>query len=124
MRPVPDQLAKLTMRLSDCASVIRSKNAGPFEVTIDVMFDTDDAFAAAQRSGLTDTENLAALLRVEPPAILDVIAYAPARAIKINLARDVSSGTVGDRDVYGTQWFVPLLDLEIPVEKGMTSATR
>ena len=34
--------------------------------------------------------------------------------IKITYLRDVPSGTVGDRDVYGAQQHAPLMDIDIP----------
>ena len=40
--------------LRDIAKVIRSKNSGPFEVTFDVIFDDDDAYARVKRSGAFD----------------------------------------------------------------------
>lgn len=110
------------MLLSQCASVIRSKNAGPFEVTIDVMFDDAPTFEAACRSALLDPVELAQRMNVVRSRVLDVVVFRPALAVKINVARDASSGTVGDRDVYGTQQFIPLLDLEIPLEKEATHA--
>lgn len=104
------------MRVAECASVVRSKNAGPFEVTIDVLFDNKAAFEAACRSALVDSAEIAGRLSVDPSKVLNVLVFPPAMAIKINLARTVSSGTDGDRDVYGTQQFVPLLDIDIPLE--------
>lgn len=104
------------MRIADCASVIRSKNAGPFEITIDVLFDNAAAFAGACRSDLVDKAALARWLRIDAERVLDVLVYQPAMAIKINLRRAISSGTNGDRDVYGTQQFIPLLDIDISLE--------
>ena len=110
------------MQLATCASVIRSKNAGPFEVTIDIMFDDARTFEAACGSALVDRAKLARQMNVDSARVLDVVVYPPALAIKINVARDASSGTVGDRDVYGTQQFIPLLDLDIPFEKEASHA--
>jgi hypothetical protein len=44
---------------------------------------------------------------------VSVIAYEPARAVKITIPRDVVSGDVGDRDVYGAQQHAPLLDIAL-----------
>lgn len=104
------------MRIAECASVIRSKNAGPFEISIDVLFDDQAVFAAACRSELVDGPLVAERLGIDAARVLDVLVYQPAMAIKINLARAISSGTTGDRDVYGTQQFIPLLDIDIPLE--------
>ena len=38
------------MRLQDAARVIRSKNAGPTEITIDLMFDDTEALPPRPRS--------------------------------------------------------------------------
>lgn len=123
MRGLSYKLGKLTMRTAQCASVIRSKNAGPFEVTIDVIFDNFALFEAARKSPLVDPSEIAKRLCVEVSRVLDVVIYEPAMAIKINLSRAVSSGTAGDRDVYGTQQFIPLLDIDIPLEDS-TDETR
>ncbi|MEZ0303370.1 MAG: DUF4387 family protein, partial [Hyphomicrobiaceae bacterium] len=42
-----------------------------------------------------------------------VLPFEPALAVKITLPRDVVSGDVGDRDVYGAQQHAPLLDIEL-----------
>ena len=100
-------------RLCDIASVIRSKNAGPFEVSIDIMFADDAIYERACASPSLSTAEIAQRYLICEDHILDVIHYRPARAIKINIMRRVSSGSVGDRDVYGAQQYVPLLDVEI-----------
>lgn len=35
------------MKLTDAAQVIRSKNAGPLQVTLDILFPTPQAYALA-----------------------------------------------------------------------------
>lgn len=103
----------MTARLSDLAAVIRSKNAGPFEVTVDIMFADADAFARARQSPALTSAAIAAAYRMPEDRVLDVLFYEPARAIKINLRRAVSSGSKGDTDVYGAQHYAPLLDVVI-----------
>ena len=100
-------------RLCDIARVIRSKNAGPFEVSIDIMFADDAIYERACASpGLSKAE-IAKRYLISEVCVLDVIHYRPARAIKITLMRRVSSGSVGDRDVDGAQQDAPLLDVKI-----------
>lgn len=98
-------------RLIDVASVIRSKNAGPFELALDVFFDNAEQFAAARDSGALGRHALAQLYAVAPDDVLGVYWFEPALAWKGVLRRPVSSGTVGDRDVYGAQQHAPLLAL-------------
>ena len=41
-----------TCYLGDVASIIRSKNAGPYELTFDVMFDDDETYAKVKNCGI------------------------------------------------------------------------
>lgn len=100
------------MKLVDCARVIRSKNAGPTTLTLDLMFEDDHRFRLAQASTSLTPEALAPLYGV-PASSVQVIAYAPAFAIKIVLPRKVIAGDPGDRDVYGAQQHGPLLGVEL-----------
>ena len=99
-------------RLVDAASVIRSKNAGPLTLSLDLMFRSDDAYSIAIASPALKPDRLAVLYGVAPEQI-KVIPYPVARAIKIALPRRLVAGSPGDRDVYGAQQHAPLLDLEL-----------
>jgi hypothetical protein len=95
-------------RLSDLARVIRSKNAGPLELTLDLMFDDEAGFEAALGSPSLSAAALARLYGVAANTVR-VIPYPAAHAIKIVLDRPVVAGSPGDRDVYGAQQHGPLL---------------
>ncbi|MBL8381735.1 MAG: DUF4387 domain-containing protein [Burkholderiales bacterium] len=94
-------------RLADLARVVRSKNAGPTLLTIDLLFDTP---AQAARAGAVLTPAAVSALYGAPAR---VIAYPPGNAIKIVMARAIVAGDPGDRDVYGAQQHALLL--EVPV---------
>src|SRR5689334_4481356 len=100
------------MLLQDIAQVIRSKNAGPRRLTLDVMFAADSDYARAIQSPNLTRERIAALYRLAPDDVT-LIAYPAGRAIKITLARCVMAGDPGDKDVYGAQQHAPLLGLEL-----------
>jgi hypothetical protein len=100
------------MQLQDLATVIRSKNAGPCLVTFDLLFATADDFALA-RSRLEHLRREAAARYRRSENEVTVVAYEPARAVKITIPRDVVSGDIGDRDVYGAQQHAPLLDIAL-----------
>jgi hypothetical protein len=104
------------VKLRELARVIRSKNAGPFTLTLDILFPTMDAFSKAKASGAINVDTISKLYDVEPKGI-EIIFYPPGLAIKIVMARPVGSGDLEDTDVYGAQQHTPLLDLMIPVEK-------
>jgi hypothetical protein len=102
------------VRLREVAQVIRSKNAGPFELTLDVLFPTQALYARIRDAGVFNAPAMAALYRVPEAAILKVVHYDPARAVKVTMVRPLVSGAIGESDVYGAQQHAPLLDMEIP----------
>jgi uncharacterized protein DUF4387 len=102
------------MRLDRLAKVIRSKNAGPFELTFDVMFDDPAAYERVKQSGIINAARIAEAYRVRVDDVLVCRPYDPAVAFKITLRRPVSSGDVEDRDVYGCQQHVPLTRIDVP----------
>ncbi len=100
------------MQLQDLAQVIRSKNAGPRRLTLDVILASDEDYRRVAQSPALTPARIAALYRVAP-ADVAVIPYPLGRAIKITLARPLMAGDPGDRDVYGAQQHAPLLGIEL-----------
>jgi hypothetical protein len=96
------------------AKVIRSKNAGPFELTFDIMFDDAAPYARVKASGAITRERIAAAYRIPVERVLVCRPYDAALAFKITIRRPVGSGDIEDRDVYGCQQHVPLTRIEIP----------
>jgi len=101
------------MRLADIAEVVRSKNAGPYLVTFDVIFGNDEAFDMVRRSGSVSREAVAALYRIAPEQVIDFAFYGFARSIKFSIRRPQTSGARHDTDVYGAQQHAPLLDMQV-----------
>jgi len=99
--------------LGSIASLIRSKNAGPFTLTIDIMFEHLEDFYHVTRLRCINQQFIATLYGVSPEKVT-IHEYLPARSIKVSLPRRAISGSSGDSDVYGCQQYGPLLDLEIP----------
>lgn len=102
------------MKLYELAHVLRSKNSGPFAVTLDILFDDREAFERVLKSGAVTPRSVAALYGLSEDRITDFAVFDAALGIKITYLRDTASGTVGDRDVYGAQQHAPLMGLEIP----------
>lgn len=100
------------MKLSDIAQVIRSKNAGPRRLTLDIMFGSDTDYQRVVKSAALGTEAIGRLYRV-PAHTVKIIPYPAGRAIKIVIARGIMAGDPGDHDVYGAQQHAPLLGIEI-----------
>ena len=97
--------------LADVTSVIRSKNAGPYELTLDMIFTKKFWFDEALRCDLINRAVIAGLYGVDESDVLSIVGFAPANAIKATLRRPLASGAVGETDVYGAQQHAPLLKL-------------
>lgn len=101
------------VRLWELASLVRAKNAGPFTITIDIMFDDADAYERVRRSGVIDAAFVANTYRV-PIERVHCTEHPQALALKVSFPRETSSGGVGDTDVFGGQFHGPLVEIEIP----------
>jgi hypothetical protein len=102
------------VKLIDMVNFLFSKNAGPYLVTFDVLFRNEEMYERGRRSGVFNKETLAKLYRVTPDRILSIREYAPANVIKFTMIRAISSGDFGDRTVFGSQQWAPLIDFEVP----------
>ncbi|MYH41994.1 MAG: DUF4387 domain-containing protein [Chloroflexi bacterium] len=100
-------------RLHELARLVRSKNAGPFAVTFDLIFDDPSTFEAVRDAGVV-TPGLFAKLYGVPEEQVTLVAYTPALAIKATIPRPVASGDLADTDVFGAQLYGPLVELEVP----------
>ena len=101
-------------RIQDLAKVCRSKNAGPFQLTIDVAFDDAATFEKVKATGVLCPALFARLYGVQESQILFTI-YDAGYAFKATLPRLKAAGDIDDSDVYGAQQHAPLLDVDIPV---------
>jgi Domain of unknown function (DUF4387) len=102
------------VRLRDLARVIRSKNSGPYELTLDVIFPTEAVYRRIRDARVFTPDSVAALYRIPVDRVLKVVHYDPALAVKATIVRSLVSGAIGETDVYGAQQHAPLLDMEIP----------
>lgn len=99
--------------LARLAQLIRSKNAGPFELTFDIMFDDDATYERVRRSGAVTREVIAQRYGLEPDAVKFFFCD-HARAIKASIPRPYFQGDPRDSDGHGGQQYAPLMDIEIP----------
>ena len=100
-------------QLWEVAKLIRSKNAGPFELTFDVIFKDRATYEKVRDAKLISAEWFAATYRLKTGDV-QVINYDPAIAIKVTIPRPIISGDINDADVYGGQQYGPLVTLEVP----------
>jgi len=99
------------MKLQDIASVIRSKNAGPTRLTLDIMFNNAADYRKVAEGGLLTAAKVAQLYGRDAGEV-KMICYAPSNAIKFVLPRPVA-GNLGERDLLGAQQHTFLLEIEV-----------
>ncbi len=104
------------VRLADLATFITSKNAGPFLLTVDVVFSNADAYCRVKEMGAINADTVAKLYGIPVEHIVKIVNFDPATAIKVTFKRPVGSGALGDTDIYGAQQHVPIMQYEIPWE--------
>ena len=99
-------------KLSEICSHVRSKNAGPFWITLDLWFPDQASYARGVSSIALQVAAIAALYavdeihvkRFELPDLL---------VLKISYPRPRPQGGPIERDMHGGQQYVRLLDIEI-----------
>lgn len=102
--------------LHELAKVLRSKNSGPFAITLDVLFDDPAIYQAVKRSGVLTAQRIAPLYGIGVDSIEHLVFYDQALGVKITFSRPVSSGSALDTDVYGAQQHAPLMFLMVEMD--------
>ena len=98
--------------LFDLCSLIRSKNAGPFVLTFDLMFSSHENYERAKRSQPL-TKRLLAQTYGQREEHITLVYHDHALAIKASMPRPIFQGELQDGDCYGGQQYVPLLQIEV-----------
>ena len=101
-------------KLVELAKVLRSKNSGPFQITLDVLFDSRENYERVVRSGVINRENICRAYNLQDKDITEVVFFDSAMGMKVTFNRKISSGSAFDRDVYGAQQHAPLMEFIIP----------
>ena len=103
------------MILKDIASVIRSKNAGPYELTLDIILKEREMFDKLKAADIINAEVIARLYKISVADVISIVYFPNALAIKATIVRPLASGSMGERDVYGAQQHAPLVNFEFEV---------
>jgi hypothetical protein len=103
-----------TQKLSELAKTIRSKNAGVDKITFDIIFTDRAPYERVKKARVLTRETVAKLYGISQDRICDFVEFDPANAIKFTLFRMQPSGSPGDPDIFGSQQYAPLLDVEVP----------
>ena len=101
-------------KLGEIAKYLRSKNAGPFKLTVDIFFRSREHYEKVKASGAISNERIADLYGLPDTQRISVFEYDRVAAIKVTFPRRIPSGSFGDSDIYGAQQHLPLYDTLIP----------
>ena len=92
--------------LRDIAKVIRSKNAGPFEITLDIVFKTREDFDTVKRSGVITKELVSQLYNVPTQVVGTELFPRRVRFTGIAAASNLAAVAAGGTAPYAAQWLV------------------
>ena len=99
-------------KLRDVCRYVRSKNAGPFWITVDLFFDGPDSFSRYRADPAIAAAEIAALYGVDVQNVrrfeIDTL-----NVVKLSFPRLQPQGGAVERDMHGGQQYVPMLDLEL-----------
>lgn len=82
---------------------VRSKNAGPFWLTIDIFCDDTQAYQQLCAHRLLTPDSISQMFRANPEGIR-IFRIDALNVVKVSLPRPVIQGSLEDRDLHGAQW--------------------
>jgi hypothetical protein len=99
--------------LYDAAAIVRSKNAGPFAVTVDLFFPDDETYRLARAAELLTPAGVARAYGVDESTVKGVWWDDRIRAAKVSLQRWSSSSDPFCSDLFGAHLHTPLAAAEL-----------
>jgi hypothetical protein len=99
-------------KLKEVCKHIRSKNAGPFWVTVDLFFDGPQNYAKYRNSDALGPAIFGAIFGTDPGHVRRT-AVDTLHMVKISYPRPRAQGWKGERDMHAGQQYVSLLDIEL-----------
>ena len=101
------------LTVADLALEVRSKNAGPFWVTLEVFLRDAAGYAVVAAPGFLDAAVIAGLYGVAAETV-QIFRIPELHVVKISFPRPVVQGSLHDRDIHAGQHHVPLALLPLP----------
>lgn len=96
--------------LGELALEVRSKNAGPFWVTMELFMRTAQDYAIVADERFIDEQVIAGLYGVDAAGV-QIFRIPALNVVKISFPRPVAQGSLRDRDIHAGQHHVPLASL-------------
>ena len=99
--------------LGDIALEVRSKNAGPFWMTLEAFMPDEETYGIADH---LITDDLINELYHLAPGAAQIFRIPELNVVKVSFPRPLVQGSLHDRDMHAGQHHVPLAGLPIPAE--------
>ena len=99
-------------KLREVCRHVRSKNAGPYWITVDLFFANGDAFTRYANAPAIGASAIGKLLGVDG-AQIKRFPIPDLNVIKLSYPRRHPQGGAVERDMHGGQQYVQLLDVEV-----------
>lgn len=105
-----EELLERVPNLTRLFRLVRSKDAGPFMLTIDLFCHDGESFRLVVGSGLLAPGTFAELYGVAAEDV-EIHVIEAINAVKVSFPRPVASGELADADITGGQQYAPLVEL-------------
>jgi uncharacterized protein DUF4387 len=112
------------VRLEDLCAVCRSKNAGPFLITLDMIFKDPAAYRVVADRRLITEDLVAERYRIPSEDVVAIEYIDGLNAVKASYKRRLPAGSPGDPDCFGMNQEAPLLDISFPADLFPPPAAR
>lgn len=109
------------LTLGDAAKILRSKNSGPYEITLDILFDRASIYTIIKDSGFLTPALIANLYDLKEEQVIWCGFFDQALGFKATVPRmrkgkPTASGGFLEDDVHGSQKYVGLMNVPLPEE--------
>ena len=99
--------------LGELAKLIRSKNAGPFVMTIDIMFADQETYDKVKKSGVLNRKMIADIYEISENQV-QFFEVDNCFAYKASIPRPYFQGDLMDSDSHAGQQYATFIDIEVP----------
>ena len=99
--------------IGELAKLVRSKNAGPFVMTIDIMFADSETYELVKETGVLNRRMVAEIYHMSETQG-QFFEVDNCYAFKISIPRPYFQGDIRDSDSHAGQQYAPFVDLLVP----------
>lgn len=101
--------------IRELCSIIRTKNAGPFEMGIDLIFKDKEIYKKVKESKQITATLIANIYKIPKDDIKVFYWFDEGNLLKVTIPRK-AAGSPGEHDLYGDQQHVPLLSINLNID--------